>query len=198
MRYSQVVNLALGSYVARERYTRKNTSCANSSAVEGLWHMRYKKPIMGRRYFWIRYENADSSPLFTRSMTSTSETASRVFAMGAEADCEAPETFASPRPGIPPCNNPRSNTPRPMATLLTLVETPSEGESCASSGSGGGAEVFSRESVTGRGSGMSEAGMKRRWKEAIGSGRGGQEAPQAVKEPSRLVYAARTRIQTTG
>src|SRR5260370_489853 len=120
--------------------------------------MRYKKPIIGRRYFCIRYENADSSPLFTRSITSTSETASRVFAMLADADADAdgevPGTFGIPRPRTPP-----SNTPRSKARLLTLVETPSGGESCASSGSGGGAEVFSRESVTGRGSGVSEAAI---------------------------------------
>jgi len=57
-----------------------------------------------------------------------------------------------------------------------LVETPSVGESCASSDAGSRAEVFSRESVTDRASGMSEEAMTGRQKEAIGSGAGGQEA----------------------
>jgi hypothetical protein len=47
-----------------------------------------------------------------------------------------------------------------MATLLTSVGTPRGVESCASSGAAGRDEVLSRESVTGRASGMSEAGMK--------------------------------------
>ena len=47
-----------------------------------------------------------------------------------------------------------------MATLLTSVETPFGGESCASWGAGGREEVFSRESVTGRASGLSEAAME--------------------------------------
>jgi hypothetical protein len=46
-----------------------------------------------------------------------------------------------------------------MATLLTLVETPFGGESCASPKPGAGAEVFSRESVTDGESGVSEAAM---------------------------------------
>jgi|HubBroStandDraft_1064217.scaffolds.fasta_scaffold32018_2 hypothetical protein len=54
------------------------------------------------------------------------------------------------------------SSPRSMATLLTPVETPFGGQSCASSEVGRRAEVFSRESVTGRASGMSEAGMKGR------------------------------------
>src|ERR1700687_2788651 len=98
-----------------------------------------------------------------------SETAESVvvleFARGAGADVDggAPAKFSSPRPGIP----------RSMATLLTSVETPFGGESCASSGAGTCAEVFSRESLTDRESGMSEAAIKARWKEAIGSGGGG-------------------------
>jgi len=57
-------------------------------------------------------------------------------------------------------SSPRSSSPRSMATLLTSVETPFGGESCASWGAGGREEVFSRESVTGRASGMSEAAME--------------------------------------
>jgi hypothetical protein len=48
------------------------------------------------------------------------------------------------------------------------------------------AEVFSRESVTGRASGMSEAGMKGRQKEAIGSGERGQEADWMPKKTGDL------------
>ena len=33
IRHSHVVNLAVGSYVPRERYTRRNTSCASSSDI---------------------------------------------------------------------------------------------------------------------------------------------------------------------
>jgi len=46
-----------------------------------------------------------------------------------------------------------------MATLLTLVETPSAEESCGDPDSSGGAEALSRELVTGRESGVSEAGI---------------------------------------
>src|SRR6202158_1047502 len=98
-----------------------------------------------------------------------SETAESVlameFAMGAGADVDggAPAKFSSPRPGIP----------RSMATLLTSVETPFGGESCASSGAGTCAEVFSRESLTDRESGMSEAAKKGGRKGAIGGGGGG-------------------------
>ena len=51
-----------------ERYTRKNTSCARSSATAVLCAIRYIKLSMGRRYFCTRYSKADSSPAFTRSM----------------------------------------------------------------------------------------------------------------------------------
>jgi hypothetical protein len=73
-----------------------------------------------------------------------------------------------------------------MATLLTSVETPSGGQSCVSSEPGARAEVFSGESLTGRDSGMSEAGMKGRWKEAIGSGGAGQEPLRMPKGPVRF------------
>jgi hypothetical protein len=72
--------------------------------------------------------------------------------------------------------------PRSMATLLTLVETPFGGESCASSGPGDREEVFSRESVTDRGSGVSEEGITGRQEEATGSGEGGQEAGQMPEQ----------------
>src|SRR5208337_76803 len=128
----------------------------------------YIKPTIGRRYFWTRYAKADSSPVFTRSITSTSETAASGLTMelamgtGAGADVDpAPAKFSSPRS---------------MATLLTLIETPFGAESCASSEAGRRAEVLSLELVTGRASGVSEADMKGRQKEAIGSGEGGQEA----------------------
>src|ERR1019366_911542 len=99
--------------------------------------------------------------------------ASMEFAMvtGADEDGRAPAKLSIPRSGIP-----RPSSPRSMATLLTLVETPFGVESCASSGAGTRAEVFSRESVADRGSGMSEAAIKARWEEAIGGGEGGQEA----------------------
>jgi len=71
------------------------------------------------------------------------------MASGADGD-GAPVKFGSPPP----------SSPRSMATLLTSVETPFGGESCASWGAGGREEVFSRESVTGRASGMSEAAME--------------------------------------
>src|SRR5215470_8356227 len=111
MRYNQVVNFALASYVSRERYTRRKTSCASSSAVDGLWHIRYRKPTMGRRYFCTRKVKADSSPFFTRSITSASDTASE-SAIGTEAGAPA-----------------KASSPRFMATLLTFVETPFGGES---------------------------------------------------------------------
>jgi len=63
-----------------------------------------------------------------------------------------------------------------MATLLTLLETPFGAESCVFSVSGARGEVFSRELLADGESGVSEAAMKGRWKEAIGSGEGGQEA----------------------
>jgi len=84
---------------------------------------------------------------------------------------------ADERAGAPAkVGSPRLSSPRSMATLLTSVETPFGAESCAFSEVGAGGEVFSRESLADRESGMSEEGMKRRWKEAIGSARGGQEA----------------------
>src|SRR5258707_5266612 len=83
-----------------------------------------------------------------------------LFAMVTGADADVPAWFSSPRS---------------MATLLTLVETPFGAESCASSGAGGRAEVFSRESLADRESGESEAAMKRRWKKAIRGNGGGQE-----------------------
>jgi len=150
-----------------------------------LWHKRYMKPTIGRRYFCTRKAKADSSPVLTRSITSTSERA----ASGPElAAGVAAAKFERARSGIAPFSSPRS-----MATLLTLVETPFGAESCEFSGVVGRGEVFSPESLTGRASGMSEAGMKGRWKEAIGSGGNGQEAgwmpfpcPQRLK-PGRIV-----------
>src|ERR1039458_4982122 len=81
----------------------------------------------------------------------------------------------------------RSSSPRSMATLLTSVETPVGGESCASAGAGGRAEVFSRESVTGRASGVSDAAMKGREKEAIGSDAGGEEDARTPGGRARFV-----------
>src|SRR5712671_4489026 len=88
------------------------------------------------------------------------------------------------------------SSPRSMATLLTSVETPFGGESCASSGARGWAEVFSRESVTDRGSGVSEAAMTGRWKKATGSGEGGQEAGWMPEGRARFVTIAKP--QTVG
>src|SRR5713226_149314 len=108
------------------------------------------------------------------------------MATGADEDGGAPEKFGSPRP----------SSPRSMVTLLTLVETPFGGESCASSGARGWAEVFSRESVTDRGSGVSEAAMTGRWKKATGSGEGGQEAGWMPEGRARFVTIAKP--QTVG
>src|ERR1019366_8276279 len=68
-------------------------------------------------------------PVFTRSITSTSETASSEltmeFAMVSGADGDGvPAKFSRPRSGIPRLSSPRSSSPRSMATLLTSVETP--------------------------------------------------------------------------
>jgi len=79
-----------------------------------------------------------------------------------------------------------------MATLLTLVETPFGEESCASSGAGGRAEVFSPESLADRESGVSEAAMKGQWKEAIGSGEGGQEAGMDAEGTETICYNGKT------
>src|SRR5260221_13592481 len=82
-----------------------------------------------------------------------------LFAMVTGADADVPARFSSPRS---------------MATLLTLVETPFGAESCASSGAGGRAEVFSRESLADRESGVSEPDLKGRLKKAIARSGGGQ------------------------
>src|SRR5512141_1803092 len=109
-------------------------------------------------------------------MTSTSETAASglavEFVMVAGADEGDPAKFSSPR----------SSVARSMATLLTLVETPFGAESCAFSEAGGTAEVLSRESVTGRSSGVSGGGMKGRHKKATGSGESGQEEMDGEKQ----------------
>ena len=83
-----------------------------------------------------------------------------------------------------------------MATLLTPVETPFGGQSCASAEVGRRVEVLPGEAVTGRASGMSDAGMKGRQKEAIGSGESGQEADWMPKKAGRsgmtICYNAQT------
>jgi len=105
---------------------------------------------------------------------------------GADEDGGAPEQFSSLRSNTPRSNIPRSIIPRSMATLLTPVETPLGGQSCASVEVGRRVEVPPGESVTGRASGMSEAGMKGRQKEAIGSGEYGQEADWTPKKTGRV------------
>jgi len=74
------------------------------------------------------------------------------FARAAGADGRAPVKLGSPRP----------SSPRSMATLLTLVETPFGVESCVFSVAGARGEVFSRELLADGESGVSEAAMKGR------------------------------------
>ncbi len=47
IRKSHVVNLALGTYSSRARYTRKKTSCAKSSACSRFRTIRYRKFTKG-------------------------------------------------------------------------------------------------------------------------------------------------------
>src|SRR5277367_6608190 len=158
---------------------------------------------MGRRYFCTRNEKADSSPVLTRSMASTSAEAASVVALELAAE-GLPAKFSRPPlderalEDLPP-SNPRSTSPVSKAMLLTSVETPSGAESCVSSEADGGAEVVFPESVTGRASGVSEATMKGRCKEAIGSGGTGQEASQPVysSRPAQTMREGSPRIMTT-
>src|SRR5579864_4565895 len=136
MRYNQVVNFALASYPERDRYTRKNTSWARSSAAAALCDIRYMKPTIGRRYFCTRYSKADSSPAFTRSMTSASVSPAADPAKGGRSAV-----------GWDPIE-PIRRSSRSMATLLTSVSTPSESESCISDSSEESAEPSLREVLT--------------------------------------------------
>src|SRR4029077_17032737 len=141
MRYNQVVNFALASYPDRDRYTRRNTSWAKSSAAAALCDMRYMNPTIARRYFCTRYSKAGSSPAFTRNMTSASVSPT------ADPDRGVVVSAAGWCPTEPIARSSRS-----MATLLTSVSTPSGAESCSSCSSGRPAEVPLEEGVTdGRG-----------------------------------------------
>src|SRR5579863_1704477 len=68
IRNSQVVNFAVGSYVSRERYTRRNTSCESSSETAMSCTIRYTKWMTGLRCFSSRTPKLRSSPSRTRSI----------------------------------------------------------------------------------------------------------------------------------
>src|SRR5580704_7618220 len=147
MRYSQVVNFALASYVWRERYTRRKTSCARSSAAAVLRAMRYMKLTSGRRYLCTRKSKADWSPAFTFSITSASVKLSAPPIAGSKASA-----------GRGPSDAIR--TLWSMAVVLTLDGTPRGAESCPFSCSAEPSELPADDGDTGDRTGLAWSGMK--------------------------------------
>ena len=117
MRYSQVVNFALASYFSRERYTRRKTSCARSSATAALCSHAVHKTHHRPTIFLHQIIESRLIAAFTRSITS-----------------RIGQSFR----GLTVCMSPRhgrhaaiASNPRLTATLLTVDLTRSGSESCA-------------------------------------------------------------------